>query len=529
MFVPFCCTGLANIRRYLDDGSGTVLAERANEFAYFIESINSPLAYAYTLFRAGHLYVSYLCGGREDTPLGNQNSATRFVAVKRYTPDLSEEVSYEIEASTAYTAAYGAWTVDDALLQNRQDHFTVDSSGNVIAAIQGGVDNGIAATTYKWHVRSWNPNGTLRWVANNPASPAADQSAIIGVHAVGGNGKFWVVYAQRVAGSITPEDPTPSEQIEVLAARYSSAGVKETTLSLAVLNKILTPEALQNDVFYNVSFEQNLHRLFYSHSNGVSIAVCSAGLRYTPADDTVTYNKHFRCAVITGETAAYTWFRLLRPATGGSTSQLNGYTAQNGSDFGGVSGDVTRVNEISAIMMPRTDKGNVQSGIWIRVGTFTGSSVVSYADYATWWNYALDGTYLRDYPTQEPLNPVTGPGGSFFGFQTGQSIKAILPTGGIPPISHGASRATPVGHDQNAAWYFVRHTWEADASGEQRHYGTVLHLRDNASLVWETPAYDVNLDGNNRPVVPPSRISIAVPGPDDLTYGGYYLVGAGAF
>ncbi len=221
------------------------------------------------------------------------------MAVKRYTPDLSEEVSYEIEASLAYTAAYGAWTVDDALLQNRQDHFTVDPSGNVIAAIQGGVDNGIAATTYKWHVRSWNPDGTLRWVVSNPASPAADQSAIIGVHAVGGNGKFWVVYCQRVAGSITPEDPTPAEQIEVLAARYSSAGVKETTLSLAVLNKILTPDALQNDVFYNVSFEHSLHKLFYSHSNGVSIAVCSAGLRYTPADDTVTYNKHFRCAVIT--------------------------------------------------------------------------------------------------------------------------------------------------------------------------------------------------------------------------------------
>jgi len=325
----------------------------------------------------------------------------------------------------------------------------------------------------------------------------------------------------------TPKDQTPAEQIEVLAARYSSAGVKETTLSLAVLNKILTPDAMQNDVFYNVSFEQNLHRLFYSHSNGVSIAVCSAGLRYTPADDTVTYNKHFRCAVITGETAAYTWFRLLRPATGGGTSQLNGYTAQNGNDFNN-EGDVTRFNEISAIMMPRTDKGNVESGIWIRVGTFTRSVDVAYTDYANWWNYALDGTYIRDYPTQEPANPLGPPYGLYAGFQAG-SIKAILPTGVIPPLGHGASRATPVGHDQNAAWYFVRHTWEADASGEQRHYGTVLHLRDNASLVWESPEYDVNLDGNNRPRVPPSRISIAVPGPDDLNYGGYYLVGAAAF
>ena len=522
MYVPFCCTGLANIRRYLGDGSGTVLAERANEFA---DRFNDT---AFTLFRDGYLWVSYLT----DRTTAFLNP--RFVAVKRYTPDLSEEVSYEISLnygaeSEAYAATYGAWTFDEAGKQNRQDHFTVDPSGNVIAVIQGAFLNGIAATTYKWHIRSWNPNGTLRWVADSPASPAADQSAIIGVHAVGGNGKFWVVYCQRVAGSITPEDPTPAEQIEVLAARYSAAGVKETTLSLAVLNKILTPDALVNDVFHEISFQQLLHRLFYSHSNGVSIAVCSAGLRYTPADDTVTYNKHFRCAVITGETAAYTWFRLLRPATGGATSQLNGYTAQNGSDFGGVSGDVTRLNEISAIMMPRTDKGNTQMGIWIRVGTFTGSSSVSYTDGATWWNYAFDGTYLRDYPTQEPANPLAGPGGSFFGFETGQSIKGILPTGVIPPILHGASRATPVGSDGAAAWYFVRHTWEADASGQQRHYGTVLHVRNNAALEWESPSYDVNLDGNNQPVVPPSRISIAVPGPDDLDYDGYYLVGAGAF
>ncbi len=515
MYVPFCCTGLANIRRYLGDGSGTVLAERANEFA---DRFNDT---AFTLFRDGYLWVSYLT----DRTTAFLNP--RFVAVKRYTPDLSEEVSYEISLtrgveSDAYASAYGAWTIADAASQNRQDHFTVDSSGNVIAIIQGAVQSGLA-TTYKWHIRSWNPDGTLRWVASNPASPAASQSALIGVHAVGTSGKCWVVYSQRVAGEITPGNPTPAELIEVLAARYSSTGVKETTLSLSVLNKQLTADAKLYDVFYDTS-AQVLHKLFYSHSNGQRIAVCSAGLRYTPADDTVTYPKHFRCALITGETSAYTWFRLVKPETGGSTGQVNGYAAQNGNDFYYNSGNVISTNEISAIMMPLTTSATVEPGIWIRVGTFTLSGV-SYDDKANWWNYSINGTYLRNYLTQEP-NPPSDP----IYYEPGRSVKAIFPTGGNQPRVHGACQATPVGFDENAAWYFVRHTWAWDKPNNRYSiYGTVLHLRDNASPVWESPAYDVNLNTQNYPIVPPSRISIAVPGPDDLTYGGYYLVGAGAF
>jgi hypothetical protein len=88
---------LANIRRYLADGSGTVLAERANEFANVYDVRHRP----FSKVRGEYLWIAYNRAARNAAGdlLGIVDGNIDVTAIKRYSLDLEQEETFSCDVA----------------------------------------------------------------------------------------------------------------------------------------------------------------------------------------------------------------------------------------------------------------------------------------------------------------------------------------------------------------------------------------------------------------------------------------------
>lgn len=505
VFVPFCCTGLANIRRYLADGSGTVLAERANEFA----SVYS--ARCFSRVRGEYLWVYYHRSARDasGTIEGVVNGELNVTTIKRYSLDLEEEATFQYKITPS-------GQLNDSLLETPEyDGFdVVDGVAPVAVIAYRLTDTG----DYAYKLRCWNADGSIRWTVDSPVAPLA-YGRILATHAVSGG--VWMVWQQAVPGGITPPDPNdpnpPPPQptdytIEVYAdLRSKTTGALLTRVSLQALHK--------TDPFIGFAQTYASTKAFVSCDAGQGRIAVVSTIGYTVPPDTEAGPTHRRAAIVAADASGYTWFRLRRPSTAGSTTAVAGYEA-----FGTFVGDDT----VSYAIAPQTTRGQTTHGLWVH----------SYSQLASvLWQWTLDGTYVTEKDTLSVAPAIDPPTTDFLAKRIYQSNSII-----------GRATATNADYDDNGALMYVRQVDRTEGTynpivnyWRYRFFGTVWKVRNNQTEQWETPTFTVLSDlveassqygGGIYDTWEQAKVAgggMSIANDRDNDTGTYFLVGAGAF
>jgi len=511
VFVPFCCTGLANIRRYLSDGSGTVLAERANEFANVYDARHRP----FSKVRGEYLWIAYNRASRNSAGnvLGLVDGDMTVTAVKRYSLDLEDEASYSYDIP--YVSSSGL-TIDEYTAFTSFDEFDVVDGTAPVAVI--GYSTGVF-TQWEYKLRCWNADGSIRWTVNSPVTVLATGRILSTVATDAG---VWMLWQQSVPGGVTPPDPNdpnpPPPQptdytVEVYAdLRNKTTGALITRLSLQALHQTLGIPGL------SASFANTKYFFACDAGNG-RLAVVSQ-LAYLASTDSVPGPNHRRAAIAAANAGSYSWFRLRRPSTAGSTTAVAGYEP-----FRTASGE----NAISFMIAPQSTKGQLTHGLWVHVYSQFGSKL---------WQWTLDGEYATEKVTISITPADTPP-------TTDSLVKTIYNVGG--GVNSEWATATNADFDDNAALMYVRQVERTEGDfipiaslWRYRGFGRVWKVRNNQTEQWETPTYTVLsdpvslldsggqvYDSYDQAKMYAWGISIANDRPNDS--GTYYLVGAGAF
>jgi hypothetical protein len=532
VFVPRCCAPLANIRRYEPDGSGTIIAERANEFwrggqaasqvfTEFggVDPINRHPQISSKVV-GDFLYVYYNRLRRSADGLLTQTVApTNNVAVMRYPLDLSDEMVFEYSQTQGITVGIGSPEIIERPLAG----FGVDNDGNVSAIIYthiAAVGLGGLVPTIK--VRSWDASGNVRWTIDSPQLPSTGGN--IESIQVLPDGRVWLVWSQVVAGTITPEDPFPNPVVEVYAdLRAKATGALIFRQSLLDLSKTIWGGAAAPESYYRLGNQFTSGLM----GNGNLVVVAREFVwginNFGQTDDTEQGPRHHRAAVVRLDNTGYAWWRLRRPATG-ATSSFSGFAAQTGEDMYPECAGRFGVGQTYA-----TKAGMVftsQDSVWLLVNLTGNAGFVS----SQWWNYTPSGAYLREMPTQ--VYTAT----SFDQhFSTPENATNIFFA--QSPIT------TQVDVDAQGNWHLVRQLDDGPLPGgtllepnwQRRIHGRVSSVRDNLTINWASPTYTTTTNPYGAGQIaecPGGMMSIACE--FDLRkpsgyIGSYFLVGVCAF
>ena len=459
MFVPRCCAPLANIRRYEPDGSGTIIAERANEFwrgngrrtddiPIEVYGSNHGIVKPFSVATGGYLWVYYHAPARDSAGYQVKSSGGAFsmTVVKRYSLDLSEEMTFSYTVSGIFGA-----------LDSGLEPFVAVHSFDGFAPLP---DGAVAAVTghrqadfgpYEFSLRCWNADGTTRWTVGNPSAPLAD-GRIVSCHPAS-SGNVWMVWQQAVGVSIEPDDPPlpPSRTLEVYAdLRSGMTGALIARVSLQSLHQELQ---FQTDVA-NV-------RWFMSCTDGGRLVVVANSLKYLASTDSTAGPSHLRAAVVAVDASGFSWFRLRRPSTAGSTTAVAGFEAIASYYAGG----------LSFCIVPRSTKSNQGLGLWIHAfnGPQSGTPPIAYQ--RQWWQWSLDGEFIQEYE----LNEIT----------TNQNAQTVT------RWKMPSNLSTQAAHDENGALLYVRRRdvrlgfFDKIEEG----IGTIRKIRDNLNPDWESPDF----------------------------------------
>lgn len=466
MFVPRCCAPLANIRRYEPDGSGTIIAERANEFwrgngrrtddvPIEIYGASHGIVKPFSVAANGYLWVYYHAPARDAAGYQVRSSGGAFsmTVAKRYSLDLAQETTY------SYTVTGITGDLSGGL-----ETFVAQHSFDGIAPLS---DGGIAAVTghrqtsqfgpYEFSLRCWNADGTTRWTLGNPSAPLAD-GRIVSCHpALSGN--VWMVWQQSVEGGIEPGDPPPppSRTLEVYAdLRSGTTGALITRVVLQSLHQ-------------EIQFPYDVANIpwFISCTDGGRLVVVANSIKYLASIDSTAGPDHLRAAVVAADASGFSWFRLRRPSTAGSTTAVAGFEA------------IAPNGELNYCIVPRTTKGNLGLGLWIHAVNDLQFGTPPIAYQRQWWQWSLDGNFLQEYD----LNEIT----------TGQNNQTVtrwkIPTMVTRFFPYTTTQAA---HDENGALLYVRRRdvrlgfFDKVEEG----IGTVRKIRDNLDPAWESPDFN---------------------------------------
>lgn len=530
MFVPRCCSPFANIRRYEPDGSGTIIAERANEFwrgGQAASQVFTEFDGVETYERhpqisskvvGDYLYVYYNRLRRSaDGLLTQTQTPTNNVALMRYPLDLSEEVVFEYSQTQAATIGVGVPEIIERPLAG----FGVDNDGNVSAIIYTHIDTqgpGTLVPTIK--VRSWDASGAVRWTINSPQLPSTGGN--IESIQVLPDGRVWMVWSQVVAGVITPGDPFPNPVVEVYAdLRAKATGALLFRQSLLDLNKTIWGGAAAPESYYRAGNQYTTGLM----GNGNLVVVAREfvwGINNNgQTDDTEQGPRHHRAVVVRLDNSGYTWWRLRRPATG-ATSSINGYAAQTGWEaYVECAG---RSVETYATKVGMVFTSN--ESVWFVVNL---TSQPQGSALCQWWNYTPTGTYIREMPTQVYTSTSFDEH-----FSTPENVGFFFPQS---PIT------TQVDVDGQGNWHLVRQFSDGplpggtllDPNWQRRIHGRVASVRDNLTINWVSPTYTTTTNPYGAGQIaecPGGMMSIACeqdPRKPIGYVGSYFLVGVCAF
>ena len=516
MFVPFCCTGLANIRRYLADGSGTVLAERANEFANVYDAQHRP----FSKVRGEYLWIHYGKPARNAAGdlLGIADGNIDVTAIKRYSLDLEQEETFSCDVAYPTGTNVGS---ESFIYAPAFDEFDV-IDGVAPVAVVGHQSATFGVGTYL--LRCWNADGSIRWTVTSPVAALA-YGRILSTAAT--DAGVWMLWQQAVPGGITPPDPNdpnppppqPTEYtVEVYAdLRNKTTGALVTRLSLQALHTTLS--MLGDAPTFN---DKKWFSLCEAGQGRIAVV---SDVTYLASTDSVAGPNHRRAAIVEANAGSYSWFRLRRPSTGGATTAVAGYEPFR---------PAGSLGTVTFCVVPQSTKGLTAHGLWVHAYDVSpqffeqGQHVI--------WQWTLDGNYASEYLTPTVID-APQPG------QTADTIWKVVYRSSVL----GQAVATNVDYDDNGALMYVRE-WNRQKYGSTfdviyRGFGTVLKVRNNATEQWESPFYTVLSDVIAPEIINPGlptisdpydlakvtgeRISIANDRPNDS--GTYYLVGAGAF
>ena len=542
MFVPRCCAPFANIRRYEPDGSGTIIAERANEFwrggqgaGVGLDGVPPEFDGVDTLNRhpqisskvvGDFLYVYYNRLRRSADGLLTQTVApTNNVAVMRYPLDLSEEFAFEYSQTQSITIGIGAGESIERPLAG----FGVDNDGNVAAIIytdlqDGGLGMGPVPTI---KVRSWNASGVVRWTIDSPQLPLTGGN--IESIQVLPDGRVWLVWSQVVAGTITPEDPFPAPRIDLYAdLRAKATGGLIQRTAIAELSKILPATPQDPDTLYRQGNQYTSGLMADGRLVVIAREFVFGQKDDGTGDDPEAGPRHHRAAIVSLTAATYTWWRLRRPATG-ATSSINGYAAQTGWDiYPECAGRGSGFTPVGAYGTRAGMVFTSQESIWFVVHLTDPYGVSP----GQWWNYTPSGTYLREFPVS--ISTATSEDQHFATPQNPPQMFAFFKQS---PIT------TQVDLDAQGNWHMVRQFIDGplpggtllDPNWSRRIHGRVSSLRDNLTVNWVSPTFTTTTNPFGAGQIaecPGGMMSIACE--QDLRkpsgyVGSYFLVGVCAF
>ena len=521
MFIPggACCAPFANIRRYEPDGSGTIIAERANEFwrgngGGFSGIRFGARAVGFCKTAAGYLWVMYHLPARDSggqvIPIDFEQHSFDVTVLKRYSLDLSEEETYSYtlsgltlqQGTTPQTLNPMQYLPNQALFPEFNSFDVMpDGSPFAVIAYKTGAEGLGQPFTYK--LRAWNPDGSIKWTVNNPATTIGS-GRICSTH-MGSDG-VWMVWTRGVPGPIEPGDPSPSMDtaLEVYAdLRSTSTGALITRLSIQALHNLLSASIWPDTAFGDIN------PFISTAVGGGRIAVVSRKFPHDPSTDSSAGPWHFRAAILKADATDYTWFRLRRPMTGGGTNGFAGWQALGN----GYQQSPDPYAQVTFAIAPISTKQSGQAlGLWVccqrqQVG-------------ADWWMFTIDGNYLQEYETLAGTPTFAGPG----------TQSLILPgTAVTTQFSHNIQPATHADFDDNGALHYVRENIANIVGQPLIDRGTVLAVRNNLSQIWLTPEFNqLPQEGTEDVQGVQSRLmSIAYDSSDVET--SYYLVGPSAF
>lgn len=440
--------------------------------------------------------------------------------IKRYSLDLEEEATFQYQITP--TAPFSSKGNEDLIIPPEFDGFDVIDGVAPVAVLAYRLTNNSGDYTYK--LRCWNADGSVRWTINSPVAPLA-YGRILATHATG-NG-VWMVWQQAVPGEITPPDPNdpnpPPPQpsgytVELYAdLRSKATGALVTRVSLQALHKTESLTGLAS------SFATT--KWFVSCDAGQGRIAVVSDVKYTVPPDSVAGPTHRRAAIVAADASGYTWFRLRRPSTAGSTTAVAGFEPFR---------TVTNDDIVSYAIAPQTTKGQTTHGLWVHSYSQFGSVL---------WQWTLDGTYVSDKSTIS-IAPATDPP------TTDDVVKQIYNSAGPVfepgPIS-GVAGATNADYDDNGALMYVRQIDRAEGQyvpiasyWRYRFFGSVWKVRNNQTEQWETPTFTVLSDvvealdygGQVYDTWEQAKVAgagMSIANDRDNDTGTYFLVGAGAF